>query len=194
MRSLLCALAAVIGLVGLQAGCTGGGFKAVEFDIPPMPPLHLNARKLKIINNWRMPVGSPNIGHYQTVPPPQHIIDWASEVLVPAGGSGEFVVDIRRAELTMERLPLKTGVTTLFVDQQDTRIRFEIDAVLSWIQPVGERHARIDIAAGYSVTVPESSTPIDVDAAIAEAIDIAISRLDGEARDEMRKIDRLVLP
>ena len=80
--------------------------------VPPMTtadrfiPLAMNARRLEIIDNWQMPVEPPYIGHRAQTLPSNLLAKWASQVLQPAGGSGELIFDISRASVTKIALPL----------------------------------------------------------------------------------------
>ena len=86
--------------------------------VPPMTtadkfiPLAMNARRLEIIDNWQMPVEPPYIGHRAQTLPSNLLAKWASQVLQPAGGSGELVFDISRASVTQIALPLEVGIRT----------------------------------------------------------------------------------
>jgi len=170
---------------------------------PPVPvtisadsfaPLVLNARKLEIIDNWQMPMASPYIGHHQDPFPGNLVASWGSAVLMPAGGSGELVLDISRAAVTQERLVREDKLSNALVDEQDMRLRVELEAQLMWLQPVGGSQARIKLSALHSVTVPESANANDVQAAINECLQAAIVALDVQARAELAKIDSIILP
>ena len=170
---------------------------------PPVPvtisadsfaPLALNARKLEIIDNWQMPMASPYIGHLQDPFPGNLVASWGSAVLTPAGGSGELVLDISRAAVTQERLVREDKLSNALVDEQDMRLRVELEAQLMWLQPVGGSQARIKLSALHSVTVPESANANDVQAAINECLQAALVALDAQARAELAKIDSIILP
>ena len=170
---------------------------------PPVPvtisadsfaPLAINARKLEIIDNWQMPMASPYIGHHQNPFPVNLVASWGSGVLMPAGGSGELVLDISRAAVTQERLVREDKLSNALVDEQDMRLRVELEAQLMWFQPVGGSQARIKLSALHSVTVPESANANDVQAAINECLQTALMALDAQARAELAKIDSIILP
>lgn len=170
---------------------------------PPVPvtistdsfaPLALNARKLEIIDNWQMPMAGPYIGHRQDPFPGNLVASWGSAVLTPAGGSGELVLDISRAAVTQERLVREDKLSNALVDEQDMRLRVELEAQLMWLQPVGGSQARIKLSALHSVTVPESANANDVQAAINECLQAALVALDAQARAELAKIDSIILP
>ena len=95
-------------------------------------PLAMNARRLEIIDNWQMPVEPPYIGHRAQTLPSNLLANWASQVLQPAGGSGELVFDISRAAVTRIALPLEAGIKTLLTDQQESKIKAEFDVKIMW--------------------------------------------------------------
>jgi len=156
--------------------------------------LPLNARRLEIIENWQMPIEAPYIGHLQQPYPSNLISGWASRVLTPAGGSGELVLDISRAAVIKENLPLKTGLANALTDQQDSRIKVEFAAQLMWLQPVGGAQAMVKLSSSHAVTIPESSSANDVQRAVNEALKVALAGLDGQARKELAKLDGIILP
>jgi hypothetical protein len=154
----------------------------------------LNARQLEIIENWQMPIKPPYIGHLQQPYPGNLVSQWATQVLMPAGGSGEMVLDITRAAVTKVKLPPQTGLANALSDQQDSEIRVEFEAKLMWLQPVGGSQAMIKLASSHSVTIPESSSANDVQRAVNDCLNKALARLDNQARIELAKIDNVILP
>ena len=156
--------------------------------------LPLNARQLEIIENWEMPIKPPYIGHLQQPYPGNLVSQWATQVLMPAGGSGEMILDITRAAVTKVKLPPQTGLANALTDQQDSEIRVEFEAQLMWLQPVGGSQAMIKLAASHSVTIPESSSANDVQRAVNGCPNKALAGLDSQARAELAKLDNVILP
>ena len=157
-------------------------------------PLALNARRLEIIDNWQMPVEPPYVGHRSQTLPSNLLAKWASQVLQPAGGSGELVFDISRASVTRIALPLEAGIKTLLTDQQESKIKAEFDVKIMWLQPVGGNQALVQLQADYSVTIPESSNTVDLQNAMQSALMGALTSLDQQARAELAQINKIVLP
>ena len=157
-------------------------------------PLEMNARRLEIVDNWQMPVEPPYIGYRAQTSPSSLLAKWASQVLQPAGGSGELVFDISRASLTRIALPLEAGVTTLLTDQQESKIKAEFDIKIMWLQPVGGHQALLQLQADHSVTIPESASTIDFQNAMQAALLGALTSLDQQARAELAKINNIILP
>ena len=168
--------------------------------VPPMTtadkfiPLLMNARRLEIIDNWQMPVEPPYIGHRVQTLPSNLLAKWASQVLQPAGGSGELVFDISRASVTKIALPLEVGIKTLLTDQQESKIKAEFDVKIMWLQPVGGSQALVQLKADQSVTIPESASSNDLQNAIQAALMGALASLDRQARAELVQINNIILP
>ena len=189
-------LYAIILLGGMIASCNSGS------NIPPsaifatdvFPPLAINARSLKIIDNWQMPIADPYVGHRVNPLPSNVLADWASHVLNPAGGSGEIIFNMKRVAITMTDLPKKVGINDLFLDQQSKKITAEIGAQIIWLQPVGGLQARIDLDASHSITIQESANPNEVSLKTHESMKGALERLDRQVRKELAMIDRIILP
>ena len=119
---------------------------------------------------------------------------WASQVLQPAGGSGELVFDISRASVTQIALPLEVGIKTLLTDQQESKIKAEFDVKIMWLQPVGGSQALVQLKADHSVTIPESASSNDLQNAIQTALMGALASLDRQARAELVQINNIILP
>ena len=80
-------------LLGLAACTTASSPppQQVSLQSAGFEALSLNARKLEIIENWEMPIKPPYIGHLQQPYPGNLVSQWATKVLLPAGGSGEML-------------------------------------------------------------------------------------------------------
>ena len=177
---------------------------ACTADSPPPPQLttpsvadgalSLNARRLEIIENWKMPIEPPYIGHLQQPYPGNLVSQWATRTLMPAGGSGEMILDITRAAVTKVKLPRQVGLSNALTDQQESEIKDEFEAQLMWLQPVGGAQAMIKLAASHAVTIPESSSANDVQRAVNECLNAALEGLDRQARIELAKPDNIILP
>ena len=187
---------AIFILASLTAcGASTGGIKAPpKLETANFTPLSLNARRLEIVENWQMPMEAPYLGHLQTPYPSNVVSEWAATTLRPAGGSGEIIFDISRAAITEIKLPRETGLSSAFTDEQAVKIKAEIHARLMWLQPVGGSQAMANLQATYSVTLPESSTANEFDAAVQEALLQAVAALDVHARKELKAIDNILLP
>jgi hypothetical protein len=185
----------VITLVGFA------GLAACQTTEPTLPvttaekfaPLAINARRLEIIDNWKMTVEGPYVGHRAQPLPSNLLADWAAQVMQPVGGSGELIFDMLRASVIRIELPMKAGITNLLTDQQESKIKAELDVNIMWLQPVGGTQARVELRADHSVTIPESATANDLQTAINKALMGALTALDQQARVELAKINKIIL-
>ena len=188
-RYIVIVFAVLVGLGGCQTTA----------QVPPATtadefvPLAMNARRLEIIDNWQMTVKPPFIGHRAQTLPSDLLAKWASQVLQPAGGSGELVFDISRASVTRIALPLEAGIKTLLTDQQESKIKAEFDVKIMWLQPVGGSQALLQLQADHSVTIPESASTVDLQNAIQAALLGALTSLDQQTRAELAQIDNIIL-
>ena len=189
-RYVVIIFAVVAGLGGCQT--TASVTPATTVD--EFVPLAINARRLEIIDNWKMPVEPPYVGHRAQILPSNLLAKWASQVLQPSGGSGELVFDISRASVTRSALPLEVGIETLLTDQQESKIKAEFDVKIMWLQPVGGNQALVQLQADHSLTIPESASTVDLQNAMQLALMGALTSLDFQARAEIAQIDSIILP
>ena len=165
-----------------------------SFDSAGYKTLRIDAQKLKIIENWQMPIEPPYIEHTLEPTMSGFIVEWASGVLIPVGGSGELILNISKASVTVSELPKSADLASLFKNQQESKVRAEVKARLMWMQPIGDRHGTIEIDASASRTVPETATPNDYDVAVRQTMLDAITQMDDQVRMKTVEIPRLVLP
>lgn len=156
--------------------------------------LAINARRLEIVNNWLMPLEAPYVEHELNPTPADSMIKWAQQVVVPKGASGELILNISEASIQEETLPPSEGFLDSFKDNQETRLRVTLNAQLLWIQPVGNYQGTAELAAKTSQTLPESATPADYLIAKQNLVNRALALIDRQARDEIQKIDAMLLP
>ena len=172
-----------------QTEVTPPSFNASGYDT-----LRINARKLEMIENWQMPMEPPHIEHMLEPTMSGLVVDWASRILVPVGGSGELILTISKASVTVNELAKEADFVSLFKNQQESEIKVELKAHLMWIQPIGNRQGTIEIDASTSRTVPESATPNNYDVAVRKTMLDAVAQMDGQARMKIAEIAGFVLP
>ena len=184
----------VVAALACLGGCQTTAPVAPATTADEFLPLGLNAKKLKIENDWQMSFETPYIGHRAQTIPSDLLAKWASQVLQAAGGSGEIIFGIRRAAVTRTKLPLEAGIGTLLTDQQESKIRVDFDITIMWIQPVGGMHAFVQLQEGHSVTIPESASANDLQNAMQVALMGALKSLDQQVRAELVQINNIILP
>ena len=165
----------------------------VKLEVSNYKPLRLDSRHLEIRDNWKMPMDSPYIEHTLEPSFSGILIDWASKVLLPIGGSGEVILEITQASVQLIDLPRDTNWYNVISDQQDTKIQVDIKANLTWIQPVGGKEGMVKIEASSSNTIQESSSSNDYDVAIHNTIQQTINLFDFQAREKVAEIPTLIL-
>lgn len=163
-------------------------------DISGYSALRLDARKLNIYENWQMPMEPPYIEHTLSPNLSSMIVDWASQVLLPVAGSGEVVLDIQQASVTVTEIPQDKKLINVFKDQQAYKVRVDITADLMWIQPVGNKNALIELTATASDTIKESATPNMHEMTIRKTVLNALDLLDGLAREKIAQVDQMTRP
>ena len=156
-----------------------------EYETGDLQSLRLDARVLNISEEWVMPMELPYIEHTLSPDLSSMLVDWATRVLVPVGGSGEVVLNITQASVKMTALPRSERLVDLFSDKQEFMVRADIKAKLLWIQPVGGKQVIIDLSATASNTVKETATPNERDLIIREVMIDTIDLIDEQAAREI---------
>ncbi|MGB1394542.1 MAG: hypothetical protein ACPG7D_00805 [Candidatus Puniceispirillaceae bacterium] len=178
----------------LLGSCTATSQKTVLpiYETTDFQSLRLDARKMEIIENWNMPMEPPYIEHTLLPNLSNMLVDWASRVLIPVGGSGEVVLDISQASVKITSLPRSEKLIDLFKDNQEVMVRADIKAKLIWIQPVGGKQAIIDLSATASSSMKETSTPNEREIAIREVMIEAVNLINQQAEVEIRASKGLI--
>jgi hypothetical protein len=176
----------LVSLLGLSS-CSTPAKQTIlpEYETGGFQSLRLDARVLNISEEWVMPMEPPYIEHTLSPDLSSMLVDWATRVLVPVGGSGEVVLNITQASVKMTALPRSERLVDLFSDKQEVMVRAEIKAKLLWIQPVGGKQVIIDLSATASNTVKETATPNERDLIIREVMIDTIDLIDEQAAREI---------
>lgn len=176
----------LVSLLGLSS-CSTPAKQTIlpEYETGGFQSLRLDARVLNISEEWVMPMEPPYIEHTLSPDLSSMLVDWATRVLVPVGGSGEVVLNITQASVKMTALPRSERLVDLFSDKQEIMVRADIKAKLLWIQPVGGKQVIIDLSATASNTVKETATPNERDLIIREVMIDTIDLIDEQAAREI---------
>lgn len=176
----------LVSLLGLSS-CSTPAKQTIlpEYETGGFQSLRLDARVLNISEEWVMPMELPYIEHTLFPDLSSMLVDWATRVLVPVGGSGEVVLNITQASVKMTALPRSERLVDLFSDKQEFMVRADIKAKLLWIQPVGGKQVIIDLSATASNTVKETATPNERDLIIREVMIDTIDLIDEQAAREI---------
>ena len=178
----------------LLSSCTATSQKTVLpiYETTDFQSLRLDARKMEIIENWNMPMEPPYIEHTLSPNLSNMLVDWASRVLIPVGGSGEVVLDISQASVKITSLPRSEKLIDLFKDNQEVMVRADVEAKLIWIQPVGGKQAIIDLSATASSSMKETATPNEREIAIRQVMIEAVNLINQQAEVEIRASEGLI--
>ena len=101
---------------------------------------------------------------------------------------------MERVAVTLKDMPQKLDLKGLLSDQQSRKATAEIKAQIMWLQPVGGTQARVDLSASHSITIRESANPNEVREVLHKALKGALLRLDSQARKELAKIEKIIIP
>lgn len=164
------------------------GFQTSDYE-----PLAINARKLVIIQNWKMPAVEPFKEHLIQPNPASVLSEWASNTLKPAGSSGELTLDIRKASIIITDIQQADSLANQFKDNQQKRIEVEMAGQLMWIQPVTSQTGFLDARSISSTTVAESSTTAEFDAAVQETILAVLAGFERKLREEIENLNGMLL-
>jgi hypothetical protein len=101
----------------------------------------------------------PHVEDRFPVPPLHALENWTHDRLQASGGPDQAVVDITDASVTESALPLKTGITGWFTNQQAERYDMTIQVTINIVDPTGFVVRTVTVHAARSQTVAENISP-----------------------------------
>jgi hypothetical protein len=152
-------------------------------------PMRLDAGGLEIEDHALPPPESERHG-----PLPSSVLErWSHEQLGTTGNGPPVRFIILDASVNMEKLPLDHGFNAMFKDQQDRKLIAHLKARLEYQSP--QRTTRATAEAIASVTVAQSASPSDLDAAYAIVLGIAADSFAQRMKGEIRaQFGDLIVP
>ncbi|ABS62028.1 conserved hypothetical protein [Parvibaculum lavamentivorans DS-1] len=197
--SMLRRLGAVVFLGLLAAACAGD---------PPPPPASANvsfearsAFQIPVafvaVDSYFTPSGrAPYVEHLHKVSPESIARAWARARLVATGGPGTASLAILDGTVISEQLDKKGGLTGVFGDQLDTRLKARLKARLTVERPDAEGNpaswmAEVDATAER--TILESASLNERDAAYAALMQSLAEKFDAALTAEVERSMRPVL-
>ncbi len=145
----------------MTLGLTLGGCTS---KVPVKPPpinfadgktIDLDVAVIDVVEQYRSPMGKPNVEHLAPNSPTQAVRRWAAQRLRPVGQSGSVQVVIVDASIVESQLAREQGVTSYFTTQQAQRYDGRIEVKLvSQNSPSGV-NGFVQGVATRSQTVPE---------------------------------------
>ncbi len=172
-------------LLGILAACAGNPPPpaqpaAVSFEARPAIRLDIASvtSDARFISSGR----APNVEHLHAVTPSSIARGWARARLVAVGSRGTAVLTVLDGAVITEPLEKKGGLTGVFGDQLDTRLKARLKARLTVERPgpnpgdTGTWTAEVD--ANAERTILESASLNERDAAYAALMEALAARFD----------------
>ncbi len=153
------------------------------------PPIRLDAGGVEI-GDHALP--TPEAERHG--PRPSSVLErWAHEQLATTGNGPSIRFIILDASITVERLPVEHGFNAMFKDQQDRKLIAHLKARLEYQAP--RRAVSATAEAVASVTVAQSASLDDLDAAYAKVLGLAADGFDQRMKREIRvQFGDLIVP
>lgn len=172
-------------LSGLAVALLLGWCVAVQAE----PPIRLNAEGVDIEDHS---VPAPDAERHG--PKPSSVLErWAHDNLAVTGNGAPVHFVILDASVYVARLPVEHGFSAMFKDQQDRKLIARLKARLDYTAP--GRAASATAEAEATVTVAQSASLEDLDAAYAKVLDLAADGFDQRMKREIRvQFGDLVVP
>lgn len=155
-RRTLLAMAAA----GLAAGCARPDptVRFADLTFTGRAPIVLDAARLEIVDEYRMPLADPNVEHRAPLAPAAATERWARDVLRASGPGGRAVFRITNGSLVESRLKTTGGVQGWFkVDQAeryDASVGGRLDLYGADGRPLGNAEAQ---ATRYQTIAEDAS-------------------------------------
>jgi hypothetical protein len=153
------------------------------------PPIRLDAGGVEI-EDHSLP--APEAERHG--PKPLSVLErWAHEQLAVTGHGESVHFIMLDASINVARLPVEHGFNATFKDQQDRKLIAHLQARLEYMAPHRATSATAEAIA--TVTVAQSASLDDLDAAYAKVLDLAADGFDQRMKREIRvQFGDLVVP
>lgn len=130
---------ALLAAAALLVACTTEppaprGPKPIAFEASE--PIRIPVAFVAVDARFTPPGRAPNIEHLHKVTPETVARSWAQARLVATGGPGTASLTILDGSVVSEELEKKGGLTSMFGDQQDVRLKARLKARLTVERPV----------------------------------------------------------
>ncbi|PKP78389.1 MAG: hypothetical protein CVT81_04510 [Alphaproteobacteria bacterium HGW-Alphaproteobacteria-3] len=160
------------------------------------PALRLDIASVAVDSRFHSSGREPYVEHLHKVTPSAVARSWADARLVASGNRGTAVLTVFDGTVTQERLEKKGGLTGLFGDQLDTRLKARLKARLTVERPApdggsGTWSAEVDVTAER--TVLESASLNERDAAYTALMQALAAKFDAGMSMEVERSMESVL-
>ncbi len=111
-----------------------------EITFQHLTPIKLNVGEIRVVNEYRSPLKSPNVEHELPVKIDQSVRRWAQDRLQAVGSSGAYaVLTIKDASAVERDLPKTSGLKGLFTKDQSALYEFNVSAELELVSINGSK-------------------------------------------------------
>ena len=180
-------------VIPLLAACAGdppapAAPQAISFEARPV--LRLDIASVTVDNRFTSSNREPHIEHLHTESPVTIARSWALTRLAATGNRGRATLVILDGTVVSERLEKKGGLTGIFGDQLDTRLKARLKARLVVERPSpdgGSGSWSADVDATAERTILESASLNERDAAYTALMQSLAAKFDAALMAEVER-------
>jgi hypothetical protein len=161
---------------------------AVSFEA--RPPIRLAVAFISVDSFFTPPGRAPHVEHLHDVTPETVARSWARARLVSTGGPGTAALAILEGSVVSEDLKKKGGLTGIFGDQQDVKLKARLKARLTVERPGaggGAATWTAEVDAYADRTVLESASLNERDEAYAKLMQSLAAEFDRSLTAEIQR-------
>lgn len=180
--------AGIFAVLFLLAACitTPEKPRYAEITFQHLAPLRLDVGEIRVVNEYRAPLKSPNVEHELPVKIDQSVRRWVQDRLQAVGGSGAYaVVTIKDASALEKPLPKTAGFKGLFTKDQSELYEFNVRAEIQIIDINGNKGLAI-AQSQRSRSLSEEATLNERDALYFELTESLMRDFDLEMEKNIR--------
>lgn len=157
-------------------------------DFTHKTPISLAVSEIRVVENYRAPLQSPNVEHLFPTPPSEAVKMWSNQRLRAAGASGLLEITLEDASVIEQPLPKTDGVRGFFTDDQSDRYDARIKATIRLY--TGERaiaNAEGSINLVRSRSINEKASVADRERFYHQMVLDMMQQFDAEAETRFRQ-------
>lgn len=141
-----------------------------DMNFKRFQPIMLNVGKIDIIEEYRSPMREPYVEHLLPVTPTEAMRKWTEDRLRVAGMDKTLQVIIKEASVTSSALPKPEGMKGMVSLGNDRRYDAKLTVEMRVYGDGAMSEASIEVSADQMVTIPESASLAERDAAFRRMI------------------------
>ncbi|MEQ9333121.1 hypothetical protein [Thalassobaculum sp.] len=145
---------------GLAAGCARPDptVRFADLTFAGRSPITLDAARIEIVDEYRMPLADPNVEHRAPLAPAAATERWARDVLRTSGAGGRAVFRITKGSLVENRLKTTGGLKGWFTVDQAERYDAAIEGRLDLYGADGRLLGNAEAQATRYQTIAEDAS------------------------------------